>query len=472
VRKKKLSIRRKLQLNAFRNDIIYDYTATGSPAVVLKRDAVVHSINTPGWPVGKPLPQHNFDYYNLVAVDPVGTFFVSDWDGINLMWVPRSSFKNNIAQLIGLYSPYSWDTWNNEIANAACRKAVAKVSNSHANLGEFMGEVHKTSSMFYDLVKRFSLAFLSLKKLDVRGAYHALDLSINDAAYASLSRQSKTQRARANPFLFAGNAWLMLHYGLVPLIDDLVGTATLLYDKFSETPPITKVRASPLSTVYEFSAHGVSANLGWSKTARVELKASCTLEVKLINESLATCESLGISNLPRTAWNLLPYSFVVDKFVNIDRFLGQLTAGLGYELLSGSVTITNRFHGRASISGQVSANHLEKVDGTTNRNESGRFKERRLLYDWPSQSLWDQEGTVLARANAGYDQQLTHVASASALLLQLMSNVFLKKDSYPSPKTISDLSSRATRASTDLAQEAGWIQRRSRTVTTISSRFL
>lgn len=56
------------------------------------------------------------------------------------------------------------------------------------------------------------------------------------------------------------------------------------------------------------------------------------------NPALHAAAQLGLINPVNLAWNLLPYSFVVDWFLPVDGFLSALSAPWGLHFIGGTIT--------------------------------------------------------------------------------------------------------------------------------------
>lgn len=69
--------------------------------------------------------------------------------------------------------------------------------------------------------------------------------------------------------------------------------------------------------------------------------------VTVTNPNLHMANRLGLLNLPKVGWDLVPFSFVVNFFVNTNQMLDNLSAFAGLTLSNASVTRTSfsRFHG-------------------------------------------------------------------------------------------------------------------------------
>lgn len=76
-------------------------------------------------------------------------------------------------------------------------------------------------------------------------------------------------------------------------------------------------------------------------------KVTESAKVTVANPNLHMANRLGLLNLPKIGWDLVPFSFVVNFFVNTNQMLDNLSAFAGLTIDNASVTRTSfsRFHG-------------------------------------------------------------------------------------------------------------------------------
>jgi hypothetical protein len=131
------------------------------------------------------------------------------------------------------------------------------------------------------------------------------------------------------------------------------------------------------------------------------MKSSSTL--------LATASEIGLTNPAEVAWELVPFSFVVDWAIPIGTFLGQLDASVGWHFETGSIT---RFYSRratktVSVS-QVPSNYVYyNFDGN-------RYVEE-LEVSRTGISSWVEMLTLPAFKDPA---SFAHIANALALITQ------------------------------------------------------
>lgn len=75
-----------------------------------------------------------------------------------------------------------------------------------------------------------------------------------------------------------------------------------------------------------------SGNSAGVRTARVKLKC------RINNDALAAFQQMGLVNPALVAWELVPYSFVFDWFIQVGDWLTAQTALAGVDLLSAMVS--------------------------------------------------------------------------------------------------------------------------------------
>lgn len=135
------------------------------------------------------------------------------------------------------------------------------------------------------------------------------------------------KRALAN-----GKNWnktfLEFHFGWIPLATDIYNTVETLF----ESPPGLPVRVR-VSTPWNVAPnHKVQYNDVQDAVFGVGISGLVTVN----NPNLLLLNRLGLLNPAALAWELVPYSFVIDWFANINTVISQFTdfAGLNTDLVS------------------------------------------------------------------------------------------------------------------------------------------
>lgn len=137
-----------------------------------------------------------------------------------------------------------------------------------------------------------------------------------------------TANVRENAKSF-GNNWLEFHFGVVPLVNDIRHSMDILT---SGLPPF-RVKAS--AKLKRSTQTGSSS--ATFKTSRTEWYSSgWTLgaQVSVNNPNLWLANRLGLLNPLGLAWEVFPFSFIVDWFVNLNDVLKSFSEFYGLDLIN------------------------------------------------------------------------------------------------------------------------------------------
>lgn len=150
----------------------------------------------------------------------------------------------------------------------------------------------------------------------LRRAYQAVRAGrFGDAAQ---SLRMKYFPKGVSPAKSAGNNWLEFHFGWEPLYKDIHEALEVInspvkhyaYERSRVRDPFTWRQVADLGSVIRTSS--ANGYLSCQQGLRVKMTAP---------GSGHTLDQWGISNPLAIAWELVPYSFVVDWFVNVGNFL-------------------------------------------------------------------------------------------------------------------------------------------------------
>jgi hypothetical protein len=121
-----------------------------------------------------------------------------------------------------------------------------------------------------------------------------------------------------------GNNFLEYHFGWEPAIGDIHNSLkTLTQTDFGGR----KVRGfGTQNFTYHWTEGSTVYNASWTMRSR------CGANARIVNESSYLANQLGVLNPLAVAWELVPFSFVVDWFTNIGDVIGGLTGLVGVEV--------------------------------------------------------------------------------------------------------------------------------------------
>lgn len=272
--------------------------------------------------------------------------------------------------------PVSLFTMEEEIAlmeeTSTCM--LSKRGRSDSNLWETLAELHKAASLFSNLARR-SRKFLDFT--EANGSW--------------------------------SNEWLAYRYGLRPIISDAEGIIKGLQKAVGDVRSTTRCQRSlqrDVSTNMYYDHDYVRDN--YKRTSKHVL----TVRAMSIDEySAEVMSNIGFTTkgLLTLQWELIPYSFVADWFINVGEFINAIVPAFGYRQLGSCLVVKHLMHtewlctGTTEVSGTYSV-----VRPTTGFISSELETTRRQGVTSPS---------LVIKSDFGLDK-LTRVGDAFALIGQ------------------------------------------------------
>lgn len=252
-------------------------------------------------------------------------------------------------------APNSWSGYNasNGIAtydalalNAARSRFVGEVRDKNAaSLAVTLAEWGQSQKMIVTRAAQLLEALNAARRLDPWGVASALGVPAKYYPFRgvrgkrrgrdvvrqrTLDEERRYRQRRDGPKAVA-NLWLEYHFGWEPLVQDIYQAVQVL----SSNPPPIRVKATGK---YSAQVAGDYHNRNRVYTARALVSAN----VFVSNPNLALANQLGIINPATVAWELVPFSFVVDWFIPVGRLLDSWTDLLGYGFQYAFYTVTRK----------------------------------------------------------------------------------------------------------------------------------
>lgn len=211
-------------------------------------------------------------------------------------------------------------------------KLREKISGSDFNLGVVLGEGHQTLRMIGDTAIRIAKSLHHLRRGDVAGAARSL---VDKASRAPIKPHKQIDPSRLAADRLS-SAWLELQYGWKPLLEDVKAGAEFVAHKLSV----------PISQTYRMSVKretNIVHYTNWTGgvvTARSHQEHRRSMKV-IVSEHPSALAQLGLLDPEVVAWELVPFSFVVDWFMPIGSWL-EARAALQHIQIATYVTTDKR----------------------------------------------------------------------------------------------------------------------------------
>ncbi len=226
----------------------------------------------------------------------------------------------------GYYYTNPW-TANDDLA--LLTRLREKCAGSTFNAGVFLGEGHQTLRLIGDTAYKLARAFRKVKKGDLASASRILTGKSHDPVTGKVA-----------------NNWLELQYGWLPLLSDCHDGALFLAHHLN-TPLTVKVRArfqkkrGPTDVGYPYPNFSSSLTTG---------------QIIAYLKEKNVAQLSGLTNPASIAWELVPFSFVVDWFLPIGQYLDA--RGL-QSALTGTFVTTKVHYVSANCYNRSSAKSLD-----------------------------------------------------------------------------------------------------------------
>lgn len=206
-------------------------------------------------------------------------------------------------QLSGNYTvPHVW-TANNEVSLQS--SLVEAVKGHQFNLMVTTAESRESFKMMYGSIASLGNAMRHLRRGDISSA--ARMLGIQGKHQTKLDKDDLAGR------------WLELQYGWLPMLSDIHEGQKAFASLNDKSRRFTVYARSSSRT---FTWGGSSSPSNWQNSGRGRTQRRILYRM---DESISSARSLGLLDPLSLAWELVPYSFVVDWFVPIGAYLENLS---------------------------------------------------------------------------------------------------------------------------------------------------
>lgn len=215
--------------------------------------------------------------------------------------------------------------WNSNLHSLSKTKSLAKLNDAKADLGMMLGELAETAGMLNGPLK----------------------------GIVDLTQKYKSAMGKGGAAL--SSAWLLYIFGIMPLISDCQDIMTALEAKVTENNDYLRSRRGTESTkeistgISNVTVTGTTVMIPVLLVKTTEWSSTSIWYYRLLLELEALSKlgkwGLSPSQFIPTAYELVPYSFLVDWFSNLGSFIRALMPLANVKILGGCtsqvITTTN-----------------------------------------------------------------------------------------------------------------------------------
>lgn len=182
--------------------------------------------------------------------------------------------------------------------------AIDNFANGSLNLGESLVESRETISM----IRKRAIQTYRILRAARKGNWKELQSALNGPVPGSLRGMSSSRR------LASGH--LEVQYGWLPLIGDIYGGIEHLHNR----------------TEFSKDTYRKGQRRYFGDGGGDEYRGSFSASIvgKIGNPSVAELSRLGLTNPFLMAWNALPFSFLIDWFLPVSRYISTFHVNHGF----------------------------------------------------------------------------------------------------------------------------------------------
>lgn len=242
-------------------------------------------------------------------------------------------YSGSLLAYAGLNGDWGLFTFPEAPSDAELYNKLLGKLKSEFNAAVSLAEAHKAVGLIAQNATRIAKAFDFVVQGKRRAAMEILNLArlkgLGPATKDSLRRRYRNKKERE-----IATTWLELQYGWIPLVNDVYNAV-----EHARNPPKNPiVRCGSRREHFQKTTikNAIPLGSGYFSQERIS-KGSCSrrivLEYRIDTPYLDRLSSVSLTNPLIVAWELLPFSFVIDWFLPIGSWLNGLDATLGLTFL-------------------------------------------------------------------------------------------------------------------------------------------
>jgi hypothetical protein len=327
------------------------------------------SIATPNFRVKNKIGQLPVNPYSLDLTETDDGQAYRGWDkspDFNHSWNTTSTKFPGFLVSPPEHNALAYDKAVKRLIDAAESDIAGNIAQDFAQFGQ-------TTRMIAQTCHRLTGAIRNVK----RGR---LDAALSYLTHGKSSPSRQGASATVHSKGIAEN-WLELQYGWKPLLMDVDGAMRSLANYISLETPLREIRSSAKARTrtvdpYWSTVNGKTLSLGYViNSQETKCKLGCRYTVE--DSQRAFFQQLGFTNPINLAWEILPYSFVIDWFLPIGPYLSAMTAWEGLKFLDGFRVMNTLASTEAEFS--YAGNIYNFANGRVDRGDGSYSRKRRLV---------------------------------------------------------------------------------------------
>lgn len=218
----------------------------------------------------------------------------------------------------------------NRVASKAYERLVDKLRDGNsASLGASIAEGRSAFEMIATRAIMLRKAYVAVRRGHIQKAARLLGIP-PDTKYIPKQARSRRTPGKVSKKHYASAHWLELHFGWTPLLGDISDAVDVLTSPNFGSRKIVASASSVFTKNHSEGAWGANSKSSGRFGVRFEG------DVRISNPNAFLASQLGLVNPAAIAWELVPFSFVVDWFSNVGQILDSYSDFVGVTWEGGS----------------------------------------------------------------------------------------------------------------------------------------
>lgn len=324
--------------------------------VIIRRTRSRVTSNTPGFRTMKlaDLPMRAFSYSENRWHEPYG-WMSQEYGNYRAVWQGR------LVHVDDDWSEHMPAGLVQSVNDESISRSLSRLKGMKVNLGVAFGERKQTSQLLLGTASRIAGAIRGLRQGNLAKVANSLGLS--QQRVTSTVNGARKKSSRLSPSKAFANEWLALQYGWKPLLSDVYKSAEGLA-ALSETRRVKISAGRERQWAYKWPAPLFWNAVPATRTEYGRYSRKYTYIFSTTNEVLKDLSAWGVTNPASIAWELLPWSFVIDWFIPIGEYIDSWDATLGLSFEKGCVTTFKKFRVNMKSNGVVQGSTTYECHGS------------------------------------------------------------------------------------------------------------
>ena len=326
-------------------------TVSGTVSPLVSYSGSYSSVKTPGFkalkPYNRPWNPYSARYTVITRKEcELGGVHDGSSQGWPTVW---AGWQGNLydAYFAHTYKPsFPGFPTTLDCENDALGKLLDRMKDMKVNVAQAYAERKQTLSLISSAVNTIASAALAVRRGKLRHAHTLFGREVQKMRVRDIAPSPKNLSDR----------WLEFSYGWRPLLSDIHGAAEHLAKTFMDRKPDLRIVVTAKKN-YTWFGRALNSN-GFNRQFDTILDYTSDITVRYVIEyrvssSIASqLASTGLTNPLLLAWELIPYSFVVDWFLPLGTYLNRLDATMGLDFHRGSKSIKHLHNRNAFLVGK------------------------------------------------------------------------------------------------------------------------